>query len=93
MKRITDLHMHIVPGIDDGAQTTDEALQMLKMSEAQGITDIFCTSHNSYTKEDGEKMCGTYMTEPIPDGKTSAVRATGCGYYRQATYLYAYREM
>lgn len=51
---IVDLHMHVVPGVDDGSQTIEESLKMLKLSEQQGVTDVFCTSHNGYTKEDGE---------------------------------------
>lgn len=51
---IVDLHMHIVPGDDDGSRTIEESLEMLKLSEQQGVTDVFCTSHNGYSLEDGE---------------------------------------
>lgn len=54
MKSMIDLHMHIVPGVDDGSRNMEESLQMLRLSEEQGITDVFCTSHNGYSKEDGE---------------------------------------
>ena len=54
MYSIVDLHMHVVPGIDDGAPNMGEALKMLKLAEQQGIVDLFCTSHNGYSKEDGE---------------------------------------
>ena len=54
MYSIVDLHMHVVPGVDDGAPNMGEALKMLKLAEQQGIVDIFCTSHNGYSKEDGE---------------------------------------
>ena len=54
MYSIVDLHMHVVPGIDDGAPNMGESLKMLKLAEQQGIVDIFCTSHNGYSKEDGE---------------------------------------
>lgn len=55
MKHILDLHMHVVPGIDDGARSIEEAIEMLRISAQQGITDIFCTSHNGYSLEDGER--------------------------------------
>ena len=55
MLPITDLHMHVVFDVDDGARNIGESLQMLKMAESQGITDVFCTSHNGYSIEDGEK--------------------------------------
>lgn len=55
MNKIVDIHMHVVPNIDDGAKNLEESIEMLKMSEKQGVTDVFCTSHNGYSKEDGEK--------------------------------------
>ena len=55
MKRIVDLHMHIVPGVDDGSRSIRESLLMLELAEKQGITDVFCTSHNGYSEEDGEQ--------------------------------------
>ncbi len=55
MLPITDLHMHVVFDVDDGARNIGESLQMLKMAESQGVTDVFCTSHNGYSIEDGEK--------------------------------------
>ena len=53
--RIVDLHAHIVPGFDDGARDIDEAIAMIKMEIAQGVTDIFCTSHNGYSLQDGNE--------------------------------------
>lgn len=43
---ITDLHSHILFGIDDGADTIDESVDMLKMAEKQGVINLFCTSHH-----------------------------------------------
>lgn len=47
--------MHVVHDIDDGAENIDESLQMLKLVASQGVTDVFCTSHNGYSKKDGER--------------------------------------
>ena len=57
---IVDLHMHIVPGIDDGSQTIEESLSMLKLSVQQGVTDIFCTSHNGYSIDDGKEYIDSF---------------------------------
>ena len=51
---VIDIHMHVVPNYDDGATSLDESIAMLKIAESQGVTDVFCTSHNGYTMEDGE---------------------------------------
>ena len=48
MNGIVDLHMHVVPGIDDGSRSVEESLQILKLAVEQGVTDVFCTSHNGY---------------------------------------------
>jgi protein-tyrosine phosphatase len=40
-----DIHCHILPGVDDGAQDLDESLAMLEAAKAAGITSIVCTPH------------------------------------------------
>ncbi|MGE0350801.1 tyrosine-protein phosphatase [Hydrogenophaga sp.] len=40
-----DLHCHILPGIDDGAKTLDESLQMARIAVADGIHTLACTPH------------------------------------------------
>lgn len=40
-----DLHSHILPGIDDGARTLDDALQMARLAVADGIRTMACTPH------------------------------------------------
>ncbi len=55
-----DLHIHIVPNYDDGARNIDESLAMLKMCAEQGVTDIFCTSHNGYSLEDRDRYVRSF---------------------------------
>ena len=40
-----DIHAHILPGIDDGAEDTQEALEMAKLAVSSGITAIVATPH------------------------------------------------
>jgi protein-tyrosine phosphatase len=40
-----DIHSHILPGIDDGARTLDEALDMLRIAIDQGVTTQVLTPH------------------------------------------------
>ena len=42
---MTDLHSHILPGMDDGAPDLDTALQLLEMEAVQGVRSIALTSH------------------------------------------------
>ena len=45
MSRMIDLHMHIIPDVDDGAESLEVAEQMLRMAIEQGVEVIFATSH------------------------------------------------
>lgn len=47
-----DIHTHILPGLDDGADSMTTALAMARAAAAEGITDIIATPHHangSYT--------------------------------------------
>lgn len=43
--RWTDLHTHILPGIDDGAENLEAALQLLRMQKAKGVDRVALTPH------------------------------------------------
>lgn len=42
---MTDLHCHILPGIDDGAQNVSESLKLLRREYDDGVRKIALTSH------------------------------------------------
>ena len=41
----TDWHCHILPGVDDGVQSMDEALQILAEYERLGVKEVWLTPH------------------------------------------------
>ncbi len=41
----TDWHCHVLPGIDDGSQSNDETLAMLRLYQQAGIKKIVATPH------------------------------------------------
>ena len=45
MSVTVDLHTHILPAVDDGAEDVSEALRMLKIAANNGTTDIVLTPH------------------------------------------------
>jgi len=40
-----DLHCHLLPGIDDGAKTMDDALEMVRLAIENGIHKVVATPH------------------------------------------------
>lgn len=40
-----DLHTHLLPGVDDGAQTIEVSLRVLRRFAAEGVTTVVCTPH------------------------------------------------
>jgi protein-tyrosine phosphatase len=51
-----DIHSHILPGIDDGARSLDEALSMLRMAIEQGVTTQVLTPHIHIGRYDNTKQ-------------------------------------
>lgn len=58
---ITDLHMHIVPGVDDGSLNMSMLLDMLELAYEQGVRDVFCTSNNVYSEEEITRYKSQFM--------------------------------
>lgn len=42
---MTDLHTHILPGMDDGAKTVEESLTLLRIERDQGVDTVVLTPH------------------------------------------------
>src|SRR2546427_154452 len=78
---MVDIHCHILPGLDDGADTLETSLQMAEMAIAEGVTHVVGTPHaNSQYKFDPE------LIRQRRDELQSAVGArltlaTGCDFH------------
>ncbi len=55
---LVDIHCHVLPGLDDGASTIDEATAMAEMAVADGITTIVATPHQlgSHPQNTGQRI-------------------------------------
>jgi protein-tyrosine phosphatase len=42
---LTDYHCHLLPGLDDGAATMDEAVEMATALRQAGYSTVYCTPH------------------------------------------------
>jgi len=43
--QMVDLHCHVLPDVDDGAQSIEEALEMLRKAAAGGVDTVVATPH------------------------------------------------
>ena len=55
---MVDIHCHILPGVDDGADSLAEALEMARTSVACGVTHLVATPHIRGCEEDLEVIPG-----------------------------------
>ena len=53
---MTDLHTHILPGMDDGAKTVEQSLQMLQMQLEQCVDTVVLTPHFYRERETVEEF-------------------------------------
>ena len=47
----TDIHTHILPGVDDGSDDMETTMEMLRQQKKQGVTKIIATTHYSLDKK------------------------------------------
>lgn len=53
---MTDLHTHILPGVDDGAGSVEESIAMLRTERAQGVRRVALTPHFYRHRERAEEF-------------------------------------
>lgn len=44
-EKMIDLHCHVLPGIDDGSQSMEQTMEMLRIASREGIEAIIVTPH------------------------------------------------
>lgn len=44
-KGFVDIHSHLLPGIDDGAETLEESIELIKKMRSYGIKNFITTPH------------------------------------------------
>ncbi|MDX1699473.1 MAG: CpsB/CapC family capsule biosynthesis tyrosine phosphatase [Melioribacteraceae bacterium] len=52
---LIDIHSHITFGLDDGARTLEESINMAKQAVAEGISTIIATPHHRHPSYDNPK--------------------------------------
>jgi protein-tyrosine phosphatase len=54
--KMIDIHSHILPGIDDGAQSIEDSIEMAKLAVDEGISKIIATPHHQNGKYINKKQ-------------------------------------
>ena len=54
---MTDIHTHILPGIDDGSGSIEETSKMLDLMKADGVNTVVATPH-FYNEISVDEFCG-----------------------------------
>jgi protein-tyrosine phosphatase len=86
---VVDLHIHVVPDVDDGSRNINESLEMLELAEKQGVTDVFCTTHNGYSAEDREEYDKAFelLQQAVKEAEIDVKLHKGCEILCAAQYI------
>lgn len=76
-----DIHCHILPGLDDGADTLDTAQAMAEMAFADGITHIIATPHASQNHTFIPELVKQRRDEIQALFQGKLIFATGCDFH------------
>lgn len=89
---MVDLHCHILPGIDDGAQTIEDSLAMAEDAIRDGITCVVATPHASseYSFDYAKVRAARDELQRRLDGRLTV--ATGCDFHVNPENLLALRK-
>ena len=63
---MVDIHTHIIPGVDDGAQNMDDTIAMCRLAAEDGVGTIVATPHAYWSRE--------VNGGPVIENGTAAVR-------------------
>jgi protein-tyrosine phosphatase len=91
-KIMVDLHCHILPGLDDGPESMDEAMAMAESAIADGITHVVATPHaNSvFAFEFAQVRKLRDELQKLVGGRLAL--ATGCDFHMDPENLAALKE-
>ena len=68
-----DLHAHILPGVDDGAKTVEDAVEMARIAADHGTKAILATPH----RKDITELWSVQHARDMLDDLTARTRAEG----------------
>lgn len=89
MKGMTDVHSHVLPGVDDGSPDINASLSLLRYMESIGLRKVWLTPYHgglSHTEQEAATTARRVeggLFRPV--GSTAVFRIyDGCHFYKQA---------
>lgn len=82
-----DIHCHILPGIDDGPETLDQAASMIGIANATGTTDIVATPHASPRFAFDPQLIALKIAELQAASGNVVKIHTGCDFHLSASNI------
>lgn len=87
----TELHNHLVPGIDDGVKTLEETLQIINTMHAMGVKKIITTPHimSDFYKNTPENIAKgvEVINKALAEHKIDVTLTAGAEYYADEYFL------
>ena len=80
---MVDIHSHVLPGLDDGAETLEESLAMLEAAARAGTTDIVATPHANAEFTFAPELVARKLAELRAAAGNSIRIHTGCDFHLQ----------
>ena len=87
-----DIHCHILPSLDDGAESVETSLAMADMAVEDGVTHIICTPHSNSRYVFEPELIKQRRDELQARYEGKITFATGCDFHLSFENLQAIRE-
>lgn len=78
---MVDLHSHILWGLDDGAETLEQSIEMLRLAVEGGTTDIVATPHANYRYRYDEMLVDQRIRELALATEGRPILHRGCDFH------------
>jgi protein-tyrosine phosphatase len=81
---MVDIHHHLLPGLDDGANSIDTSVEMARVAAEEGITHIVCTPHANGNYDFDPSVNAAKLAElraRLADEGIRIALGTGCDFH------------
>ncbi len=76
---VTDIHMHVVPGVDDGSRSVEESCEMLRLAVGQGVETVFATPHDAaFSDKNSVRTRFRQLREAVREQEIPVALRLGC---------------